>query len=127
MSYYRSALAAACTGDLTNAARLIRCSIALDEGAPSAARLFNLLERQFQIDAEALEHLRTLTGARMYKKALKVKLAQTSRAHTIRGLLYAQIGRRRKAREEFIQALSLDKGNDLAMQALLQCGGEMRL
>lgn len=124
MNYYRAALAAAYTGDLSNAARLLRCSLELNEDAPRAMQLFELLQQQNYIDADMLDRLRTLTDARRYKKALKIKLPQTSKAHTIRGLLYAQIGRYRNARDEFALALMLDKGNDLAKQALLHCDGK---
>lgn len=124
MNYYRAALAAAYTGDLSNAARLLRCSLALNEDAPRAMQLFKLLQQQNYIDTDMLDRLRTLTDARRYKKALKIKLPQTSKAHTIRGLLYAQIGRYRNARDEFALALMLDKGNDLAKQAILHCDGK---
>jgi tetratricopeptide (TPR) repeat protein len=106
MSYYRAALAAANMGDLTNAAHLTQCSLALGEDTPSAAYLLELINHQDMIDA----------------KALKVKLPQTSKAHTIRGLLYAKIGRARRAREEFALALTLDTGNELAKRALATRG-----
>jgi tetratricopeptide (TPR) repeat protein len=121
MSFYRAALAAAYTGNLSGAARLAQCSLLLKEGAPSAGCLLELLNQHGMIDMETLSRLRTLTDARRYKKALKVKLPKTSKAHTIRGLLYAQIGRYRNAREEFALALTLDRGNDLARQAQLHC------
>lgn len=124
MSYYRAALAAASAGDLSAAARLTRCSLLLGEDAPSAACLLELLKQQAIIEPEALTRLRALTDAHSYKKALKVKLPQTAKAYTMRGLLYAQMGRYRKARKEFGLALKLDTGNDLAKQALLFCGGK---
>ena len=126
MSYYRAALAAACTGDLSGAARLARCSLLLREDAPSAVCLLELLKRHDMIDAEALNRLRTLTDAGRYKKALKVKLPRTSKAYTIRGLLYARAGRYRNAREEFALALTLDTGNELAKQAMPHCLGNKR-
>lgn len=124
MSYYRAALAAACAGNLSGAARLVQCSILLGEDAPPAVRLLELLNQQDVIDTDDRNRLLTLTDARRYKKALKVKLPDTSKAHTIRGLLYAQIGRHRNAKKEFTQALTLDSGNDLAKQAMRQCGGK---
>lgn len=121
MSYYRAALAAASSGDLTGASRLVRCSLALNEDAPNASRLWELLREQNYIAPDTLNRLRALTEARHYKKALKVELPETSLAHTIRGLLFAQMGRRRNAREEFTLALTLDTGNKIAKQALLHC------
>ena len=118
MGYYRAALAAASTGDMTSAARLARCSIALGEAAPSAVRLLELLRQRDTIDIKALDRLRALTGGHKYKKALKLKLPRSSRAHAIRGLLYAKIGRYRKSRDEFALALALDNGNALAKQVL---------
>jgi Tfp pilus assembly protein PilF len=121
MSYYRAALAAAYYGNKSKSARLVQCSLLLDEDAPSATDLLKLLSQQNNIEAEALERLRMLIGAGWYKKALKVKLPQTSKSHTIRGLLYAQVGRYRSAKGEFTLALSLDTGNELAKRALLCC------
>ena len=117
MSYYRAALAAARSGDLTNSARLAQYSLSLNEEA-DANGLLELLRQQNSIDAETLDRLRILITARRYRKALKIKLPQTSKVHTIRGLLYAQMGRHRKARTEFAQAIVLDTGNDLAKLAL---------
>jgi Flp pilus assembly protein TadD len=68
-----------------------------------------------------------LNGARRYRKALRVRLPKTSRSHTIRGLLYAQTGRFRRARGEFALALTLDTGNDLAKRAILNCGKRVLL
>ena len=126
MSYYRAALAAAYTGDLSGAARLTQCSLLLREDAPSAVSLLELLKHQDAIEPEALNRLRTLIGASRYKKALKVKLPRTSKAYTIRGLLYARMGSFRHAREAFALAIALDTGNDLAKQALLHCDGKKR-
>lgn len=128
ISYYRAALAAAFAGDLTNAVRLVRCSLALREEAPYAERLLELLHQQRDhLDADTLNRLHMLTVDGRYKKALQMKLPQSSQAHTIRGLLYALIGRYRHAREEFALSLALDKGNDLAQQALLECAGKKRV
>ena len=118
MSCYRAALASARAGDLTGAARLARCSVALAEDAPGAVRLLELLRQQNTIDGAALTRLRTLTNARQYGRASWIKLPQTSKAHTIRGLLYAQLGLMGSARKEFALALALDTGNDLAKRAL---------
>ena len=127
ISYYRAALAAASAGDLSNAARLVRCSLALREDAPHAERLLELLQQQSHLESDTLNRLRILTDDHRYKKALQVRLPQSSRAHTIRGLLYALIGRYRHAREEFVQALILDTGNDLAKRALQHCGKKVRV
>ena len=121
MCYYRAALSAASAGDLSSAAVLVKYSILLKEDAPCALRLLEILQRQNRIDKSALIRLRVLTDARRYKKALWIKMPQTSRAFAIRGLLYAQTGRYRKAREAFSLALALDTGNDLARRALLYC------
>jgi len=121
LSYYRAALASAAAGDLTGAARLVNCSVLLGEDAPSNIYLSELLKRQNRIDSDSLNRLRTLSDARRYRRALRVNLPQSSRAHTIRGLLYAQTGRLRKARKEFTLALTLDTGNGLAKQALPYC------
>ena len=121
MSFYRAALASARTGDLSGAARLARCALSLEQEAPRAARLLELLRRQNHIDPDTLERLRTLSGSGKYKKALKIRLPQNAKAHTIRGLLYARAGRFDKAREEFVSAITLDAGNLLAKQALRQC------
>ena len=118
MSYYRAALAAAKNGDLTAASRLVQCSIALGEDAPSAERLRDLLHSNTIIGEDALVKLRELAGRRKYAKSLRVRLPDTSKAHTIRGLLFARIGRRRAARREFALALALDAGNELARRAL---------
>jgi len=128
MSYYRAALAAANSGDYSAAARFVRCSLALGEDAPSAARLLNLLQQNERRDGHAnlLGRLRTPVDAGKYKKALRIRLPSTTETHTIRGLLYAIIGRRRAAREEFAVALTLDSGNHLAKQALTACREEKK-
>ena len=119
MSYYRAALAAARVGDLTAAARLVKCSLLFCENAPSAIRLSQLLESRAAIDSRAMNDLRSLVDAREYKKALKVKLPRSTKGHTIRGLIMAKLGRRRAARREFALALALDTGNNLARRLLL--------
>ena len=118
MSYYRAALAAAHKGDKTLAARLVNCSIVFQEDAPNASRLRELLLRNADIAADTKEELRQLIGSRKFSQALKVRLPKTAKAYTIRGLLYAQIGRKRPARMEFAKALSLDAGNSIAIRAL---------
>jgi len=125
MSYYRAALAAANKGEMETASRLVQCSLALKEDAPSAMRLFTLLKDSAGADlgegagAGALTILRGLIEGGKYKKALKVKLPPTSKSHTIHGLLYALLGRRRAALESFTQALSMDTGNVVAKDALI--------
>jgi Flp pilus assembly protein TadD len=126
MSYYRAALAAASTGDLTYAERLVQCSLLLQEDAPNAVQLQALLRQQGHIDGDTLARLRALTAARRFWAALAVKLPKTSRAHTIRGLLYARVGCFRRAREAFALALALDAGNGLAKQALAACAPTTR-
>ena len=118
MSYYRAALAAAQKGDKTAALRFVQCSIASKEDAPSALRLFHILRVGTSVDLDSLKSLRRLTENSKFKKALKVKLPYTSKSRTIRGLLYAQLGRRLDARREFALALAMDTGNDLARRAL---------
>ena len=119
MSYYRAALAAGHAGNLTASMRLVRLSLLSGENAPNAERLLKLLERNSVISANSLDELRTIVDSRKYHKGLRVRLPQTSKAHTIRGLLYAQIGRHGAARKEFAKALALDTGNDIARRALL--------
>jgi Flp pilus assembly protein TadD len=121
MSYYRAALAAANSGDMSGSARLARCSLLLKEDAPSATCLLKLLEQQNRIEADTLESLRMLISAGRYRKALRVKLPHTSKSHAIRGLIYARIGRFSNAKSEFALALALDMGNELARLALLCC------
>ena len=121
MYYYRAALAAACSGCLSDAMRLVQCSILLQENAANAPRLLELLNEQKKIAPDVLTQLRKFANAREYKKALKIELPKTSKARTIRGLLFANMKRYRKAKEEFAQALVLDSGNNLAKQALLCC------
>ena len=123
MSYYRAALAAARAGDLSAAAQLVRCSLVLKEDAPYAMRLYGLLRSNADIGEKALSRLRTLVARSKYKRALRVRLPNTSKAHTIQGLLYAELGLRFAAREEFALALALDTGNDLARRALLVLAG----
>ena len=53
MSYYRAALAAARSGDLTSAERLVRASLASGENAPNAPRLQELLRRELEARAAA--------------------------------------------------------------------------
>ena len=118
MSYYRAALAAAKNGDLTAASRLVRCSIAIGEDAPSAARLYELLQSRNAIGAEALSKLRLHVRNRKHAKALRVRLPDTAKAHAIRGLLFARIGRHGAARKEFSLALEIDAGNEIAMRGL---------
>ena len=124
MYYYRAALASAYAGNLTSASRLVKCSIMLKEDVPSAAYLLDLLNQNARIETDVMDRLRVLVNASQYKKALKIKLPQTSKAYTIRGLLYAQMGVYRKAANEFAMAITLDKGNDLAGQALRYCIGK---
>ena len=119
MSYYRAALAAARIGKLTTAARFIQRSLALKEPAPSAARLYELLQRNAEIDVVAVRKLRAHVKKCKYKKALRVRMPDNTKAHTIRGLLYAELGIYFAAREEFALALALDTENDLARRALL--------
>ena len=119
MSYYRAALAAARKGDMTAATMLVQCSIATGEDAPSAMQLRALIRRKTAVGEDKLEILRGLVRKRKYGKALKVRLPNTAKAHTIRGLLFARLGRRRAARREFALALALDTGNTLARRALL--------
>ena len=127
MSYYRAALAAANKGDMETALRLAQCSIALKEDAPSAVRLLTLLQDSAGAGAGlgegacvgALTILRGLIEGGKYKKALKVKLPPTSKSHTIHGLLYALLGRRRAALDSFTQALVMDTGNIVAKDTLI--------
>ena len=163
MGYYRAALAAADSGDLTAARRLARISIASGEGAPSAVRLLDLLAQQTQgagtnagmpaataaaavtaaadtttttattatvaattttaataaAAADTTKMLRELTENRQYRKALKIRLPESSANRTIRGMLYALLNRRRRARKEFAAALALDRGNAVAWKALM--------
>ena len=119
MSFYRAALSAASAGDLSAAARYANCSIALGEDAPSAQRLVKLLRKRMEITKKKQRRLRKLVDSNKYKKALKVKLPNTAKAHTIRALLYAKLKRRRLAQEEFALALAQDIGNDVARQALI--------
>ena len=121
LSFYRAALAAACQGDLTTASRLVRCSVAFGEDAPSAAYLYELLQGADRIGADTLGRLRALFANRKYVKALFVRLPDTAKAHTIRGLLFARLGFRRAARYQFALALSMDTGNDLAKAAIAEC------
>jgi len=119
--YYRAALSAANAGNLTAALRLAQISIALGEAAPSAPHLLELLRRYrfaaFESDATQ-KRLRKLIQGRRYKKAAKIKLTDTSKGHTIKGMLYALLDRNRAARNEFAAALALDSGNDTALRAL---------
>ena len=130
MSYYRAALAAACKGDLTAAARLAECSVVIGEEAPSAPRLLELLLSKAAVDAGAeakagaMDKLRELTENRKYRKALRLHLPNTTKSYTIRGLLYAQSGRPSAARESFALALALDSGNDTALGALSALSAE---
>ena len=119
LSYYRAALSAAKMGDLTAASRLVQCSIAFGENAPSAERLHRLLQINHRIRKKKLEKLRKLVARGKCARALRVRLPDTAKAHTIRGLLYARIGRRRAALDEFALALALDAGNELAKRAIL--------
>jgi len=123
MSFYRAALAAANAGNLTTAARLVQLSMALGEDAPGAMRLGELLQLKSKAfeTTDALEQMRKLAEGRQYKKALKIQFTDTSKAHTMRGLLHALLGRRRAARKEFTKALTLDTGNDVAWRALQAC------
>ena len=116
--YYRAALAAAKNGDLTAASRLVCCSIATGEKAPSAKLLYFLLQKENAVGAKSLAELRELVHDRKYAKALRVSLPNTAKAHTIRGLLFARIGRRGAAAKEFSLALALDAGNDIAKRGL---------
>ena len=121
--YYRSALAAARAGDLTSAARLVAASTAFREDASSAPALRELLRQKSDPPeaGDALNRLREPVTSRQYKKALKIRLPETSRCHTVKGLLYALLGRRRAARREFAAALDLDAGNATASRALQAC------
>jgi len=123
MSYYRAALATAKTGNLTEATRLVQLSITLGEEAPSATQLWGLLQLSSNPFERAgdLESLRELVEGGQYRKALKMRFSKTSKAHTIRGLLYALRGRRRAARKEFTIALTLDRGNEVAWRAFRAC------
>ena len=119
MSYYRAALAAARAGNLTAAERLVKCSILVNEDAPSASKLHELLQSNAELGTDALRKLRALVKNGKYKKALKIRMPSISKTHTVRGLLYAHLGHRYAAREEFALALALDTGNALARSALL--------
>jgi len=121
MNYYRAALAAANQGYLSEATRLVHCSILLQENAANAPRLLALLQEQNKIEPKILNRLRELTNTGQYKKALKIELPKTSKAHAIRGLLFAHLKYYRKAKEEFGIAVALDSGNSLAKQSLLYC------
>ena len=118
MSYYRVALAFAHCGNLTAAARLAQCSLALNEGAPNALRLLELIQKYSSIDSKTRAALRELTESHKYSKALKLPLNGSPNALTARGLLYAQIGRKGAAREQFTLALAMDSGNKTARRAL---------
>ena len=124
MSYYRAALAASSANNLSYAIRLVKCSLAFGEKAAGAAHLLELLQQQNHIEAASLNRLRILIHEHRYKKALKIKWPRSSKTHTIRGLLYASLGRYRKARKEFTLSLMLDSGNELAKQALFSCEGK---
>jgi len=117
MSYYRAALAAARSGNLTFAVRLVKCSLILKENTTSAMHLYQLLRSRDTINKEALKKARSLVERQKYKKALRINLPKTTRGHTIRGLLYMQLGHYGSARKEFALALALDTGNELAKRA----------
>ena len=119
MSYYRVALAAACAGNLTASLRFVRISLLLGEDSPNAERLLELLVSKTEIPKYALEALRAVLQSRKYYKGLRIRLPKTSKAHTIRGLLFAQIERFGAARKEFTRALAIDTGNEIARKALL--------
>ena len=119
MSYYRAALAAAANSNITKAKCLVECSLAINEDAPSAARLLELLRSRTDIDPQTLTGLREHTTNKEYRKALKLCKATSSKAYVARGLLYALLGRKRLARKEFIQSMIIDSGNEIARQALL--------
>jgi len=119
LSYYRAALASARMGDFTAAARLVQCSLVFKEDAPYTRRFLELLRGNADIDASILSRLLTLTEKQKYKKALKIRLPVNTKAHTIRGLLYAELGNFPAARQQFALALALDTGNTLARNALL--------
>jgi len=121
--YYRAALAAAKAGDYTAALRLARISAALGEEAPSAPRLLELLQKNeaaFET-ADAQNRMRELAKSRRYRKALKVPLTGAPKSHTIKGMLYALLGRNRAARSEFAAALALNPGDETALRALRAC------
>jgi len=121
LSYYRAALAAANNGCLDDAARLVKCSVLINENAPNNIKLLELLQSQTKIPHETLVVLRKYVESAQYKKALKTELPKTSKAHTIRGLLYALLKDYHKAKKEFIEAIRLDSGNIMARQALFAC------
>ena len=92
VNYYRAALAAANTGDLTTAKRLASCCEILQQ-ENRAAKLLELIEPQITLVRE----------------------------HNIRGLNYAKRGHYRRALKQFDAATRLDCGNLLARQAQLAC------
>ena len=125
MSFYRAALAAANSGDLTAAARLARVSLAIGEGEPNAAQLLNLLDHRAGTAIASKggwDRVRAMVAGRRYRRALLVRLPRTAASYNIRGLLYAMVGCRRAARKQFALALALDTGNALARQAIAACG-----
>ena len=123
MSYYRAALSAARSGKLAAAARLAQCSLIIKEDASSAMHLCDLLRRNAAIETKTLNRLRALAEKHKYKKALRVRMPDNSKAHTIRGLLCAMLGWRFSARGEFALALAQNSENDLARRALLSLAG----
>jgi tetratricopeptide (TPR) repeat protein len=86
-----------------------------------------LLQNKELINVNSMKQLQSLLNAKKYRKALKLKLPRTSKAHTIRGLCYAQIGWYKSAMKEFALAMALDTGNDLARRALLRTAKTSRL
>jgi hypothetical protein len=123
MSYYRAALAAAHSGNLTEALRLVKCSIATGENAPMADRLHRLLRIKTEIPVKAGKRLRELAVKKRYRKALRLQLPDAVNAHVARGLICCALGWRLAAQRELNLALLADSGNDLARRALAYAGG----
>ena len=103
---------------MSAATRFVQCSLASGEDAPFAKQFYSMLQNETTIGPEALERLQGLVVRREYAKALRVRLPNNTKAYTIRGLLYAQIGRTGAAKKAFVSALELDTGNDLAKRTL---------
>jgi hypothetical protein len=101
MSYYRASLSEAKNGNLRRAYDLAQCSLFLHENTAKASQLIEILSVQIIHERDAFFALRAAVDNKKFRDALKIKLPDTGKSHTIRGMLYRKTGRYIKAHKAF--------------------------
>jgi tetratricopeptide (TPR) repeat protein len=126
--YYRLGLAAAKQRDLSAALRYAQCASLLDPENADAPLLAEICERELggspgeeQMPGQAAAFMKQKSWARA-ARVLEKAPQQSVRCVCMQGCLWALAKRRAKATDCFARALVKDRGNPLALEALMELG-----